>query len=79
MIPPNLTTDEVGAYLRAVGQLMQDHDCWAPRLMNDQGDGRDEAFTEALAENSFAPIMRNRAEQLTQLTLAEAISFESIK
>lgn len=82
-IPTNLTHAEVGAFLAAVAVNMMDYDLAAETVLcwDSYTDPEDamHKFAERIAEQDvYGDLTLERAEELVQLTLAEAISFNEM-
>lgn len=80
MIPKNLTCAEVGALLVVVGQRMMDHNVAAEVVLQlDTYTDLDEVYDQLVAElrdaEVYESIPEERANQVLQLTLEEAINF----
>jgi hypothetical protein len=79
MIPPNLTYDEVGAFLMAVGEHMRDYDVCAGAVLDAfvmDNEAYLTEFCESIKENlMFKALGQFRSEELARLTLEEAINF----
>lgn len=80
MIPKNLTCAEVGALLVVVGQRMMDHNVAAEVVLQlDTYTDPDEVYDQLVAElrdaEVYESIAEERANQVLQLTLEEAINF----
>lgn len=80
MIPKNLTVAECGALLVVVGQRMLDHDVAADVVLmldtyTDPDDEREKLVDEMVRADWTGLLHHKRAQELLQLTLEEAITF----
>jgi hypothetical protein len=78
-IPINLTCAEVGAFLVAIGQHMVDNDVCAAAVLDPECLKDDEYASELIGNIDDAEwhmgVSCERANELLQLTLEEAINF----